>query len=167
MESAFPSGDGRFTVLPVEKEYELICGDIDEAVRAGWHGRLGDLYGVVRRRRRRGGKKLPGKRTIHVPKRCQIPRGYGTIKGKSWVKGIIKGRPITPHTLHVLRRISRTVARAHHVVLTAINHERVSRMFTTQEYKVRLERDRQVVFESLKKLVPGALLRDVGFVHTM
>ena len=165
MESAFPAGDGRFHVIPAEREEELICDDIDEAVKCGWDVRLGDLYGVVRRRKRKGGKKLPGRRTVHVPGKCEIPRGYGTVKGKSWRLGVIKGRPITPHTKHVLRRISRTVARAHHVVLTTINHERVSRMFTTQEYKVRLRQDRLRAWKELQQLVPGALLRDVGFIH--
>ena len=122
MESAFPRGDGRFEVIPVEREEELICEDIDEAVKRGWNVRLGDLYGVVRRRRRKGGKKLAGKQTVRVPGKCEIPRGYGTVKGKSWRLRVIKGRPITPHTKHVLRRISRTVARAHHVedLMTAV-----------------------------------------------
>ena len=165
MESAFPRGDGRFEVIPVEREEELICEDIDEAVKRGWNVRLGDLYGVVRRRRRKGGKKLAGKQTVRVPGKCEIPRGYGTVKGKSWRLRVIKGRPITPHTKHVLRRISRTVARAHHVVLTTINHERVSRMFTTQEYKMRLRQDRQRAWKALQLLVPGARIYDVGFIH--
>ena len=90
MESAFPAGDGRFDVIPAEREEELICGDIDEAVKCGWDVRLGDLYGVVRRRKRKGGKKLPGRRTVHVPGKCEIPRGYGTVKG---VQGAATARP--------------------------------------------------------------------------
>ena len=167
MESAFPSGDGRFTVLKAEREYDLICEDIDHAVAKGWAPRLGDLYGVVRRRRRKGGKKLSGRRTVRVPDKCQIPRGYGTIKGKSWRLKVIKGRPITPHTRHVLRRISRTVARAHHVLLTSVNNVRVSRMYTTQEYKGRLRSDRLRVWQELRKAVPGMPLRDVCFAFRM
>lgn len=165
MESAFPRGDGRFTVLESDAEYELMCADIDAAVAQGWTQRLGDLYGVVRRRRRRGQPKLPGKRTVHVPKTCQVPRGYGTIKGKSWRLQVIKGRPITPHTKHVLKHISRTIARAHHVLLTSINNERASRMYTTQEYKVRLKQDLQRTLCELQRLVPELVLSDVCFVH--
>ena len=167
MESAFPSGDGRYVVLPAEREDELICKDIDHAVDQGWAPRLGDLYGVVRRRRRKGGKKLSGRRTVRVPAKCQIPRGYGTIKGKSWLKQTIKGRPITPHTRHVLRRISRTVARAHHVLLTSVNDTRASRMYTTQEYKGRLRSDRLRVWQVLQQQVPGMPLSDVCFAHRM
>ena len=167
MESAFPRDEGRFIVLPVESEYDLMCAEIDTAVRHGWDVRLGGLYGVERRRRRKGKPKMPGKRTVHVPSKCQIPRGYGTVKGKSWVKRVIKGRPITPHTKHVLRRISRSVARGYHVVLTTVNDERVSRMFTTQEYAVRLRQDRLQALQELQRLVPGALEHDLGFVFKM
>ena len=134
MESAFPREDGRFEVLPVEQEYDLMCADIDAAVSNGWTERLGDLYGVVRRRRRKGKTKLPGRRTVHVPDKCEIPRGYGTIKGKSWRLRVVKGRPITPHTRHVLKRISRPAARGHHIILTQISASSdtwVARMYTT------------------------------------
>ena len=165
MESAFPRGDGRFDVLPVEREYELMCEDIDTAVRKGWTARLGDLYGVVRRRKRRGGKKLPDRRTVHVPAKCQIPRGYGTIKGKSWLKGVIKGRPITPHTLHVLKHISRAVARGHHVILTQISEGSdtwVSRMYTTQEYKRRLVTPSARMLDEMQRA--GVSQADIGYV---
>ena len=167
MESSFPRDEGRFKVLPTEREYDLICNDIDTAVRHGWDVRLGGLYGVVRRRRRKGQPKLPGKRTVHVPSKCEIPRGYGTIKSKSWRLQVIKGRPITPHTKHVLRKISRTSARGYHVVLTTINGERVSRMFTTQEYKVRLRQDYEQALEGLLREVPGACESDLGMAHIM
>ena len=163
MESAFPRDDGRFTVLPIKREYELMCGDIDAAVSKGWTTRLGDLYGVTRRRKRKGGEKLPGRRTVHVPDRCEIPRGYGTIKGKSWLKLVVKGRPITPHTKHVLRRISRNVARAHHAILTQISDDAGARMYATQEYKRRLAGASERMAEELRRAgVPPA---DIGFVY--
>lgn len=128
---------------------------IDEAVTRGWTTIAG-LYGVEKR----GGKLRPA--------RCELPQGYGTIKGKSWKADppVVKGRPISPHTKHCLKRISNAVARAHHTVLVNINTERVTRMFDTQEYRLRLASDQARVTAELRRLTgdPTAI---PGFVHGM
>ena len=94
-----------------------------------------------------------------------MPRGYGTIKAKSWLAGIVKGRPITPHTKHVLKRMSNTVARAHHVMLTSINVDRVARLYATQDYKWRLLGDAQALQDEL----PGedVAAGDLGIAHML
>ena len=144
MESAFPRDGDRYILLDPDDEPELIQGDIDHAVTAGWEA-MGDLYGVEWRADRRRTKKKRGRRKQRrVPGKCEIARGYGTIKGKSWrpipckhrkrgrpPRRKVKGRPITPHTKYVLKRISNTVARAHHVLLGAVCNKRVARMYTT------------------------------------
>lgn len=171
MESAFPREDGRFTVLPVNQEYDLMCADIDTATSKGWTERLGGLYGVMRRRRRKGKPKMPGRQTVHVPDKCEIPRGYGTIKGKSWVQRVIKGRPITPHTRHVLKHISRTCARGHHIILTQISESSeeggtwVARMYTTQEYKRRLANPSARMLREVQQA--GIPVADIGYVWRM
>ena len=145
MESAFPRDGDRYIELDPEAEHELIQADIDHAVAAGWE-KLGDFYGVQWRmdKRDKAKKKSRRRRQRRVPGNCEIARGYGTIKGKSWrvlprkrrkrgrpPRRKVKGRPITPHTKYVLKRISNTVARAHHVLLGAVNNKRVTRMYTT------------------------------------
>ena len=178
MHSAFPPGDGRYEVLAPEQEYSILCDEIDHAVQEGWE-QLGDLYGTELRTRRKGQPrtKRRGKRKkVRVPVRCEVARGYGTVKGKSWRAKpvpIVKGRPITPHTKHVLQRISNTNARAHHVWLCAINRQSIAaggrkatlaRMWDTREYKHRLHEARVHALEALQLLVPEATLQDVGLV---
>ena len=82
----------------------------------------------------------------------------------------VLGRPITPHTRHVLKRISNTSARAHHTWLCAINegaNRGLARLWETREYKWRLEQARERVLVDLQKLVPDARLCDVGFVKVL
>ena len=143
---------GRYTVVN-DTDTEVMQRCIDQCVTESWTD-LGDLYGCVRK----GGRQ--------VPSACAVPCGYGTIKHKSWAAKIVKGRPISPHVKHVMKRISNCVARGYHVVLTCINTERVSRMFTTQEYKHRVVQDQVRVRDELRRLtgdagaVPG-YVRDV------
>ena len=123
MESGFPRTGGRYKVLArgkdvAQKEQELMQKCIDKVNTENWT-LLAPLYGV-----RKSTSKV-------VPDRCCVPAGYATIKGKSWIAMIVKGRPITPHTRHCMKRISNTVARGYHVVLISINSERVTRMWTT------------------------------------
>ena len=77
----------------------------------------------------------------------------------------MKGRPITPHTKHVLKRMSNTVARAHHVMLTSINVDRVARLYATQDYKWRLLGDAQALQDEL----PGedVAAGDLGIAHML
>lgn len=170
MESAFPRDDGRFEVLDPSQEYRILCDAIDHATQEGWESN-GDLYGTEWRARRKGEPRPPrrgGKRKkVRVPGTCEIARGYGTIKGKSWrakPQPVVKGRPITPHTKHVLKRISNTMARAHHTWLCAINDSIAARLWETQQYKHRLEQARARVLQALRVLVPEAELCDVGMV---
>ena len=169
MQSAFPQGDDRFVVLDPAREYDILCGQIDHATQAGW-SKLGELYGTKLANRRKGqprAKKGCRRQKVRVPGQCEIARGYGTIKGKSWRAQpvpVIKGRPITPHTRHVLKRLSNTSARAHHVWLTAINDARLARLWDTRGYKHRLQADRVQVLRALQALVPEAKLADVGLL---
>ena len=157
MESAFPRGGGRYEVV-TESDEQITQSLIDECVRRGWH-KMASLYGVTRQ----GGKLRPR------PDGCEIPCGYGTIKGKSWraVPPVVKGRPISPHTRHVMKRLSNLIARAYHTVLVHINTEpHIVRMFTTEEYKVRLAQGFARVTRTLRALTgdPRAI---PGFVHEM
>jgi hypothetical protein len=163
MESAFPAGDGRYEVLDPKCEYDILCDQIDYATQAGWET-LGELYGTKLASRRKGQPKArrgAKAKKVRVPGKCEVARGYGTIKGKSWRAQpvpVIKGRPITPHTLHVLKRISNTGARAHHVWLTAINDSRLARLWDTRGYKQRLHQDRERLLAALQELVPEATM---------
>ena len=170
MESAFPAGEGRYDVVDPDQEYDILCKAMDHAAQAGWEN-LGALYGTELRSKRKGEPKPPkrgGKRKqVRVPGRCEIARGYGTVKGKSWrakPKPVIKGRPITPHTHHVLKRISNTSARAHHTWQCAINDVVLARLWETRAYKGRLESARAEMLLELQKLVPEAQLCDVGLL---
>lgn len=150
MESAFPRGGGRYEIVTDSDEI-IMQSLIDECVRRGWH-KLAPLYGVTRQR----GKLRPR------PGGCDIPCGYGTIKGKSWraTPPVVKGRPISPHTQHVMKRLSNLIARAYHTVLVHINTEpHTVRMFTTEEYKVRLAAGFTRVTAALRELTgdPSAI----------
>ena len=80
------------------------------------------------------------------PVRCELPRAYCLPKLKSIVAALpglaatnmIKGRPISPHTKHPCKNVYNRVATGHHFMLTKINTQRVTRMWTTKEYKTRL-----------------------------
>ena len=173
MHSAFPPGDGRYEVLAPEQEYSILCDEIDHAVQENWE-ELGALYGTELRSRRKGKPKPPrrgGRRAkVRVPGQCKIARGYGTIKGKSWRAKpvpVIKGRPITPHTHHVLKRMSNTSARAHHTWQCAINDTVLARLWETRNYKHRLEQARAEILVELQKLVPEAEPGDIGLMWVL
>ena len=152
MESAFPRDASSYKVVHTP-EVELLQRTIDACVSKGWT-KLARLYGV---QRVKGG---------FEPVRCAVPAGYGTIKHKSWAAEVVKGRPISPHTKHPMKIISNTVARAYHVCLLCVNTERVSRMFTTQEYKGRVATDQQRVRAKLRELT-GDPAAQPGFVVDM
>ena len=136
-----------------KSDEEVMQECIDKCVSAGWED-IAKLYGVGRRARKIS------------PAACVVPVGYGTIKAKSWIAMIVKGRPISPHTKHVMKRISNMVARGYHVVLIHVNSERVMRMYTTQEYKGRLSADQRRVRDRARVLLddPGT---QIGFVYDM
>lgn len=134
-----------------DTDEEVMQRCIDQCVREKWT-EIGDLYGCVRR----GGKL--------VASTCSVPCGYGTIKHKSWAAQIVKGRPISPHVKHVMKRVSNRCARGYHVVLTNINTERVARMFTTQEYKERVQSDQQRIQKELRVLT-GDETAQPGYVR--
>ena len=83
------------------------------------------------------------------PVRCELPRAYCLPKLKSIVAALpglaatnmIKGRPIRPHTKHPCKNVYNRVATGHHFMLTKINTQRVTRMWTTKEYKTRLHNE--------------------------
>ena len=152
MESAFPRAGDRFDVVTISDD-DVMQECIDQCVAEGWTS-IADLYGVERKR----GKLRPV--------RCSVPAGYGTIKAKSWLAQIVKGRPISPHTRHVMKRISNAVARGYHVVLLSINNERVTRMYTTQEYKYRVMEDQVRVRDELRRLT-GDPTAQPGYVHDL
>ena len=152
MESAFPRGADRYSVEK-RSEKEIIQGIIDGACALGLD-KVAALYGV----------KTQGGRVVNV--RSVIPVGYALPKGKMWGLQEIKGRPISPHTKHVLKRVSNRVGRAHHVVLTTINTMRQARMFTTHEYKSRLIQDYVRVLNHVRAKTGDPEL-GVGSVHRM
>ena len=139
METAFPRGGDRYVVVE-DTDEQIMQRCIDECVRRKWTD-VAKLYGV---RLEKG--KL-------VPSLCAVPHGYGTIKGKSWKKQVIVGRPLSPHTKHVMKRVSNSVARGYHVALLCGDGDvRVVRMFTTQEYMQRLASDQNLMLGELRKL---------------
>jgi hypothetical protein len=142
MESAFPRDADSYVVVQTSED-EILQTTIDACVANGWT-KLARLYGV---QRVAGG---------YTPVRCGLPVGYGTIKYKSWRAEVVKGRPISPHTKHPMKHISNTNARGYHVMLLSVRTERVTRMYTTQEYKGRLAADQQRVRMELRRLTGDA-----------
>ena len=142
MESAFERDLARYEVVQLSEE-TIMQKCIDKCIAEDWT-ELGQLYGVVQRK---------GKT---VPDSCMVPVGYGTIKGKSWKLQIVKGRPISGHTRHVMKRISNRNARAYHTMLSSINTERITRMYTTQEYKHRIVEDQVRIQKELVRLTGDA-----------
>ena len=69
---------------------------------------------------------------------------------------MIKGRPISPHTKHVLKRISNRAGRAYLVVQQKITmqgeRKQPARMYTTSEYKKRLLQDFVRTTKKLREL---------------
>ena len=152
MEAAFPRVAGKYKVVE-DTDCEVMQRWIDKCVREKWTD-IADLYGCVRKK----GKLVPGT--------CTLPCGYGTIKAKSWKAAVVKGRPISPHVRHPGKRISNTVARGYHVCLTEVDTERVTRMFTTQEFKTRVQADQVRVTQALRA-VTGDDSALPGYVYDM
>ena len=145
MESAFPREEHRYDVVQCSSD-EIMQKCIDKCVAEKWTD-IAPLFGV----RKRGGKL--------VPATCSVAEGYGTQKGKSWKAEVNKGRPISPYTKHCMKLISNAVARAYLTFMMKINTERVTRMFTTQEYTRRLVEDQKRILGVLRQLVgPSARL---------
>ena len=71
---------------------------------------------------------------------CNLPRAYANPKLKTILaaqpglaaKNMIKGRPISPRTKHPCRNVYNRSATGHHFVLTKIDTQRVTRMWTTK-----------------------------------
>ena len=93
--------------------------------------------------------KLYGVDSHGEPVQAALPRAYANPKLKTIIAAlhgraadnVIKGRPISPHTKHPLKNVYNRAATAHHFILTKISTQRVTRMFDTAEYKVRLHRE--------------------------
>ena len=120
----------------VEKlEREILMQDIEIYKTKDWQ-RIAKLYGVD---------------PFGRPVNAALPRGYANPKLKAILAAkpgrkatnIMKARPISPHTKIPLKNVTNRNATGHHFLLTKINTQRLTRMWATTEYPVRL-RDEQL-----------------------
>ena len=123
MHLVWPSEPGRCKVLEMS-EFDILWQDIQEFHKRGW-SRLCKLFGV-------SADDFPTARS-------SLPHCYGTWKLKAFLKQILKGRPISPHTRIPLKVLYNMMATAHAFLLGRIRTGRVSRMFTCKEFATRLE----------------------------
>ena len=126
MHLVWPSEPARCKVLENISEFDILYQDILHYHEQGWD-RLCALFGVDK-------NGFPSDRS-------SVPRCYATWKLKAFLKQVLKGRPISPHTRIPLKLLYNLIASAHQFMLMCIRTGRVSRMFSCGEYATRLENE--------------------------
>ena len=151
MRAAWPDEPMRCEVLPEgTTDDQIFAADLQKYNEMGWK-RIAPTFGVDVRGR---------------PTRCTLPQVYALIKLKAILAALtglratntVKARPISPHTKILLKYVFNRMATAYHFALTKINTQRITRMWTTAEYPVRL-RDERAVLQAQHSATGGGKLK--------
>ena len=144
MKQAWPDELHRCTVIcpatadaetSEQMENNILTDYSKQYYAAGWSS-VGKIYGETR-------DGDTANRRSCIPAAYAIPKGKAIRAAEPGLKArnTIKGRPIAPHTRHPLKNVYNRNATGYHLVLTSINVRRVTRMFSTDEYPLRLKRE--------------------------
>ena len=150
MHLVWPSEPSRCCTLD-KSEFDVLWEDVQAYNAAGW-SRLSRLFGA-------DSDGYPSLRT-------SLPHCYATWKLKAFLKQILKGRPISPHTKIPLKHLYNLIATAHQYLLMRIRTGRVSRMFTCREYAARLEGEMQAMVAQHGPLLTYSEIGDLSEMYT-